>query len=132
MFCGIKCPICYSRRVQKLGSEYRCKACYNRWDTEAGSIKKIADIMEKPKGVDLVDHLNRQREFSLRTFGPGAHTSGVLDNIRKELLEIEIAPQNLTKWVKVVILALDGAWRSGHTPEEITRAIEEKRESNDY
>ncbi len=37
-------------------------------------------------------HLERQRRFSERTFGPGSRAAGVIDHIRKELREIEEAP----------------------------------------
>lgn len=80
---------------------------------------------------DLVAHLHRQREFSARTFGPGARTAGVLDHIRKELAEIEAKPADLTEWVDVVLLALDGAWRAGHSPEDIVLAIAEKQMKNE-
>lgn len=80
---------------------------------------------------DLVAHLHRQREFSARTFGPGARTAGVLDHIRKELAEIEAKPADLTEWVDVVLLALDGAWRAGHSPEDIALAIAEKQMKNE-
>jgi hypothetical protein len=43
--------------------------------------------------MDLIQHLFRQRDFSLRTFGPGQRTHGVLDHIRKELAEIEAKPR---------------------------------------
>lgn len=133
MFCGINCPICYSRRVQNLGLEYRCKACYNRWDTPAGATKKLSDVIEstRTQGFDLVAHLYRQRRFSERTFGPGARTAGVLDHIRKELVEIEAEPNELAEWVDVVLLALDGAWRAGHAPEEIAEAIADKQARNE-
>lgn len=68
---------------------------------------------------DLVAHLHRQRAFSQRTFGPGARAQGVVDHIRKELCEIEADPTDLTEWVDVVLLALDGAWRAGYEPEQI-------------
>ncbi|HHJ1578118.1 dATP/dGTP pyrophosphohydrolase domain-containing protein [Pseudomonas aeruginosa] len=61
-------------------------------------------------------HLERQRRFSERTFGPGSRAAGVVDHIRKELREIEEAPGDLAEWIDVVILALDGAWRTGATP----------------
>jgi uncharacterized protein YbaP (TraB family) len=76
-------------------------------------------------------HLQRQREFSERAFGPGARTHGVLDHIRKELTEIEDAPDDLNEWVDVVILALDGAWRAGHQPQEIIDAIVAKQARNE-
>lgn len=80
---------------------------------------------------DLTFHLLRQRVWSLRTFGPGKRTAGIIDHIRKELVEIEAEPCDLREWIDVVILALDGAWRSGHSPEEIARALEAKQSTNE-
>lgn len=76
-------------------------------------------------------HLDRQREFSRRTFGPGARTKGVLDHIRKELVEIEADPADLSEWVDVVILAFDGAWRAGWEPQQIIDAIRDKQARNE-
>lgn len=80
---------------------------------------------------DLIAHLHRQRDFSARTFGPGARTAGVCDHIRRELAEIEAAPADITEWVDVILLALDGAWRSGAQPEEIAAAVEAKQTKNE-
>ncbi|WP_368735417.1 dATP/dGTP pyrophosphohydrolase domain-containing protein, partial [Metapseudomonas otitidis] len=55
---------------------------------------------------DFAAHLQRQREFSERTFGPGSRAKGVVDHIRKELKEIEASPGDLSEWIDVVILAL--------------------------
>lgn len=82
-------------------------------------------------GFDLVAHLQRQREFSERTFGPGRRTEGVSDHIRKELAEIAQAPGDLEEWVDVILLALDGAWRTGAEPEEIAQAIAAKHAKNE-
>ena len=80
---------------------------------------------------DFEKHLQRQRDFSERTFGPGSRTSGVCDHIRKELEEIEAAPQDLEEWIDVVILALDGAWRTGATPEQIVAQLVAKQTKNE-
>jgi len=80
---------------------------------------------------DLVAHLHRQRAFSLQTFGPGQRTAGVCDHIRKELKEIEAAPTDLVEWVDVILLACDGAWRAGNTPEMIVAALEAKLARNE-
>jgi hypothetical protein len=80
---------------------------------------------------DFRAHLRRQREFSALTFGPGTRTAGVIDHIRKELREIEAAPDDISEWIDVVILALDGAWRAGFTPEGIIRALVEKQARNE-
>jgi len=78
-----------------------------------------------------VDHLNRQREWSKQTFGPGRRTQGILDHIRKELQEIEAVPDDITEWVDVIILAFDGAWRHGWTPEQIITAVRMKQAKNE-
>lgn len=84
-----------------------------------------------PERFDMLAHLARQREFSEKTFGPGVRTKGVVDHIRKELLEIEANPADLTEWIDVVILALDGAWRAGGTPAEIVHAMVAKQTKNE-
>lgn len=73
--------------------------------------------------VDLVEYLREQKKFSLSTFGPGDRTVGVIDHIKKELKEIEEDPHDLTEWIDVVTLALDGAWRAGHRPEAIAAQL---------
>lgn len=78
-----------------------------------------------------VEHLERQRTFSIKTFGPGRRTKGVLDHIRKELTEIEADPDDLNEWVDVIILAFDGAWRHGWEPGEIIDAIKAKQAKNE-
>jgi hypothetical protein len=80
---------------------------------------------------DFRAHLQRQREWSGRTFGPGPRTHGVIDHIRKELHEIEAAPTDISEWIDVVILALDGAWRSGASPDEIITALVTKQAKNE-
>lgn len=76
-------------------------------------------------------HLERQRRFSERTFGPGSRAAGVIDHIRKELREIEENPGDLAEWIDVVILALDGAWRTGATPAQIIDALLAKQAKNE-
>ncbi len=78
------------------------------------------------KSFDLIPHLQRQREFSLRAFGPGARTGMVLDHIRKELVEVEATPLSVDEWSDLILLSLDGAWRAGHEPEAIAQAIHDK------
>jgi hypothetical protein len=76
-------------------------------------------------------HLHRQRDWSEKTFGPGSRAQGVVDHIRKELLEIEADPTDLREWIDVVILALDGAWRSAATPTDIIEALSAKQFKNE-
>lgn len=76
-------------------------------------------------------HLIRQRAFSEKTFGPGLRVTALLDHINKELVEIHEKPLDLEEWIDVVILALDGAWRSGHTPDEIIAGLVGKQKKNE-
>ncbi len=79
----------------------------------------------------LIAHLHRQRAFSRIAFGPGARTAGIIDHIRRELIEVEGSPNDLEEWVDVILLALDGAWRAGHEPHEIAEALANKQIKNE-
>jgi hypothetical protein len=93
------------------------------------------EVIHLPLQFDLVKHLRRQIAFSERTFGPGDRTDGVCDHIRKELIEVQddagAGLPVLSEWVDVIILAFDGAWRSGATPEQIVEAIVAKQTKNE-
>lgn len=83
---------------------------------------------------DLVAHIERQREFSLRTFGPGHagdRVRGLRDHIEGELDEVECAPFDTEEWIDIVILALEGAWRTGSTSREIALTLREKQAKNE-
>lgn len=93
--------------------------------------RTVAAPQASAEAFDFVAHLARQAEFSARTFGPGARVAGVCDHIRKELIEVETSGGDLKEWVDVIILGLDGAWRSGATPQEIIAAIVAKQAKNE-
>lgn len=76
-------------------------------------------------------HLTRQRDFSLVTFGPGARLDGVLDHIRKELIEVSQEPQDLSEWADLLILSFDGALRQGFEPQAILDAVQAKQTKNE-
>lgn len=98
-------------------------------EAEARIVPKAS---EKPKAMfNFHYHLARQAAWSKKTFGPGARAKGVVDHIRKELEEIERDPGDLKEWIDVVILALDGAWRSGASPEQIVAALVSKQVKNE-
>ncbi|MCH4581715.1 dATP/dGTP pyrophosphohydrolase domain-containing protein [Achromobacter xylosoxidans] len=108
----------------------------NRDNPEDGTYSVVALFRDaapqaSAEAFDFVAHLARQAEFSARTFGPGARVAGVCDHIRKELIEVETSGGDLKEWVDVIILGLDGAWRSGATPQEIIAAIVAKQAKNE-
>ena len=92
---------------------------------------RMAAAAKLLSGFDFAAHLARQAAWSEQTFGPGARTAGVTDHIRKELAEIEADPADSQEWIDVVILGLDGAWRSGLTPEQIIAGIVAKQAKNE-
>lgn len=100
---------------------------------KAGDVARAALTPSPPaqEGFDFLAHLARQREWSGNTFGPGPRTAGVIDHIRKELREIEADPSDISEWIDVVILALDGAWRAGFQPQEIIDALVAKQNKNE-
>ena len=75
-------------------------------------------------------HIAHQRRWSSQTFGPGLRL-GVIDHLRKELVEIEADPTDLDEWVDIIILGFDGAWRAGHEPQAIIDAIKAKQVRNE-
>jgi hypothetical protein len=80
---------------------------------------------------DFVKYLQRQRDWSERTFGPGARSQMVVDHARKELAEIEADPGDLREWIDLIMLALDGAWRTGAHLLEITSGLQSKLAINE-
>lgn len=78
----------------------------------------------------IADFVRSQREWSEATFGPGARTEGNCRHIEKELTEVRANPTDLSEWIDIATLALDGAWRAGWSPEEIEQGIWDKHQIN--
>lgn len=82
--------------------------------------------------MDLVKHIERQQAWSLKTFGPvNNNTAGIVDHIKKELVEIQDKPEDLLEWIDVMILAIDGALRNGWSPKDIADGLVTKQEVNE-
>lgn len=111
------------RRVQRVTDLLEANNAYQQLARDAREALK--------RRFDLAAHLERQRAFSRKTFGPGNRTAGVIDHIRKELREIEADPTDIEEWIDVIILALDGAWRAGYEPAQIVEAIVAKQAKNE-
>lgn len=78
---------------------------------------------------DLIYHLYRQKAFCLETFGP--NYKGVLNHVRKEIKEIEAAPDDLEEHIDLILLAFSSALYTGCTPEEIANMLEAKQKKNE-
>lgn len=85
--------------------------------------------------MNLIKYIQRQKSFSEQTFGPGDRTIGVTKHVAKELNEIvddyNAWKPTLGEWVDVFILALEGMWRTGASPQEIVKAINAKMSKNE-
>jgi hypothetical protein len=79
--------------------------------------------------MNISEYITNQKIWSQIAFGKGKRTEGVLHHIEKEIEEVRMEPYSL-EWIDIVILALDGAWRAGYTPEEIEKALIAKQEKN--
>ena len=83
-----------------------------------------------PRGAavrfDFADYMRRKNAWSIETFGPTQQVSGVLNHIRKELDEVAADPGDVIEWADLIMLATDGAYRAGHSPDDICSALEAK------
>lgn len=80
--------------------------------------------------MDFVDYVRRHRAWSEQTFGKQARTAGLLAHIEKECKEIAQRPEDLEEWIDVIILAIDGACRNGHSDAAIAEMLNYKLEKN--
>ncbi|GGA99938.1 hypothetical protein GCM10011491_30240 [Brucella endophytica] len=94
-------------------------------------LSTLSAIAQAPAPVERIeDYYARQIEWSRNTFGPGTRTAGVIDHIRKELIEIETEPTDLSEWIDVVILAMDGFWRHGGSAKDLMPRLLAKQRKN--
>lgn len=78
----------------------------------------------------LREVLANQKDWSLRTFGPGKRTIGITKHIEKECAEVRENPNDLSEWVDIIILAMDGYWRAGGQPGMLLYSIIAKQAVN--
>ena len=89
-----------AKPTEPLTSGPPCPGCHGSHDLRA-----CADMF------DFAAFFDAKAAWSRATFGPG-HRRGVIEHIRSELAEIDACPSDLTEWIDVVLLAMDGAARS--------------------
>ncbi|HEX7866552.1 MAG TPA: dATP/dGTP pyrophosphohydrolase domain-containing protein [Variovorax sp.] len=118
-------PISDQERAQAADNIHRLTRECKRLSTQLAEL-----LVGRSHSFDLVEHLKRQMVFSAETFGPGVRTKGVIDHIRKELTEIEENPRDLEEWIDVMLLACDGAWRTGASAEQIVAGLAMKLHKN--
>lgn len=104
-----------------------------------GYSKKEAEIADAPVpewvpywAVHIHEYVAKQMEWSRSVFGEPKYTDSerLVRHIQKELKEIEKDPTDCEEWVDVMILAIDGAWRAGHSPLTIAYTLQMKQDKN--
>jgi len=82
----------------------------------------------------VYNYLYKQKMWSLETFGPGHsldRVDGLIDHLRKELVEVLLDPTDTTEWCDIAILAFEGALRSADSVAEVIDAMEAKQRINE-
>lgn len=97
---------------------------------DASKIEENLPLVKEEWGGFLFNYIEDQIVWSRLTFGHGQRTEGVLKHIESEIAEVRQQPDDLEEWVDIIILALDGAWRSGHTTHEIIHTMAQKQLKN--
>ena len=110
-----------------IGQINALRECISSIRSAALSVPAEA-VVGEPETIQT--YYERQIEWSRETFGPALRTKGVIDHIRKELGEIEQKPHDLSEWVDVVILAMDGFWRHGGNAADLLPALLAKQKKN--
>lgn len=123
-----------------LNSSAATSSEYNREPISMGDLMELVEQKEncRPRlehngqPFDLIQFLTDQKSWSEETFGPMEFRGfmGVLDHMKKEIAEIEEAPNDSHEWADLILLAFDAAWRSGLHPLEIVLALVIKFEIN--
>jgi len=78
----------------------------------------------------FTDLVNRQRTWSTTQFGESVDLPRILNHITEATGDVEKEPARLHNWIDIVLLAMDGAWRAGHSPKEVVQAIQDVQVRN--
>ena len=79
---------------------------------------------------DFESFVERHRRWSFDTFGSGRQTLGLTRHIETELAEIRANPEDLSEWIDVIMLALDGYLRHGGAAENLMHDLRAKQDIN--
>lgn len=79
----------------------------------------------------LGDWIESKRAWSMETFGNAQRSEGIVKHIQNELIEVLDNPKDVSEWIDVILLALDGARRAGFVGEDIAYALFEKQHKNE-
>ena len=121
-------------REQQTATEERVEELQEMNHQQRHVLEELRDVIDRqreellaikaPAPYNLIIELEQKHiPWSVKTFGSGNRTQGILKHIHKELTEIESNPHDCAEWIDVVILALDGAWRHGHSASHVVHTL---------
>ena len=114
------------QETERLGIKQAC-------NNAADHVHYLADLeLASPRAAfyNFVEWVRTHKVWSTNTFGPGKRTKGILQHIAKECAEVATEPTSLKEWGDIIVLAVDGAIRAGHSPEAVMRALCEIQRTN--
>jgi len=94
------------------------------------TLSKLPELYSDFNSV-FAKFLKSKIEWSVKTFGDGEKTEGLIDHITEELHEIRENPNDLSEWIDVILLAIDGYLRHGGTPERLFFDLWQKQKINE-
>lgn len=124
--------------------EVRKEIGYLTYELDQGAAKCTANTLARIGGQldaalsaapevvadSITKYVSDQMAWSMQTFGEGPRTEGVLRHIEKEIDEVRSSPDDVMEWADIAILALDGAWRCGASPADVSEAMLNKQRIN--
>lgn len=75
-------------------------------------------------------YLKKQIKWSKKAFGTSKRTVGITKHINKEVDEVLAKPDDLSEWIDIIILAMDGYWRHGGTSSSLMKDLRNKLKIN--
>lgn len=105
-------------------------------DVERIATEYAEHLVAQREGTTIAETVADYARFSRKTFGPGPNVKRLCDHIEKELREVQAeaddpAGDPLSEWVDIIILGIDGAWRTpGVTAGDVEAALLAKLAKN--
>lgn len=136
---GIPMKVAHPERADLTFFNLECEGqqWYAVFINKQGIKFKVTPLDMKLNGhtyVDMVGHVRRQQQFSIKNFGPigqGQKPEGVIKHLEKEIAELKLDPNKSDEWYDVIILGFDGLIKNGLSPEEIVDGLRAKLTKNE-
>lgn len=103
-------------------------ATTNTGPASAGYSVQLEEVRKNLSLNKLFHSLGKHRDWTFDTAGPGLRTEGLLTHIAKESDEIRKDPTDRKEWIDIILLGMDGYYRTGGTHWTLIEDLIEKIE----